>query len=574
MRRGEALQYSPQSHAERLIVTGRVVLAAFSFVALWLDPSEPARHAATAYALVALYVCYALLLALLVWRAAAPSGRLRLATHAADLAIFSLFMYFTEGPNSPFFLFFVFALVCAALRWQWRGTLWTAAAALAAFIAMGAYAGEVLRDPAFELNRFIMRSAYLAVVAALVAYLGAHEHRVRREMSRLAAWPSDVPPDARALLHETVQHAAEVLGAPRLLMVWEEADEPWTYLASWSGGEFRWTREPPDAFPQLVAEPLAGTHFLCPDATAPVPIVLHTSAAGFQRWRGKLLDTDLQTRFAIGPVLGASLRGGHVTGYLLALDKRRMTSDDLVLGEIVAHQAVTHMEQFYLLQRLQQTAATEERIRLSRDLHDGLLQSLTGIALHLESVRRQLDAEPEAARQRLREIQELITAEQRDLRAFIGQLKPVPVTLQEVDASLAARLAELCELVQRQWGVRVELSMDRLDGHASEALAQEIYWIAHEALVNAARHARATVVRVAIQGESRHVRLLVADNGRGFPFSGRYDLPALTEEKLGPRTLKERIAALQGSLNIDSTGAGARLDIRLPLVRSGVWDGD
>jgi signal transduction histidine kinase len=79
---------------------------------------------------------------------------------------------------------------------------------------------------------------------------------------------------------------------------------------------------------------------------------------------------------------------------------------------------------------------------------------------------------------------------------------------------------------------------------------------------------------VAIQGESRHVRLLVADNGRGFPFSGRYDLPALTEEKLGPRTLKERIAALQGSLNIDSTGAGARLDIRLPLVRSGVWDGD
>ena len=63
-----------------------------------------------------------------------------------------------------------------------------------------------------------------------------------------------------------------------------------------------------------------------------------------------------------------------------------MDSDDLVLGAIVARQTASQMDQFYLLKQLQQTAAMEERVRLARDLHDGLLQSLTAAALQLQTV--------------------------------------------------------------------------------------------------------------------------------------------------------------------------------------------
>jgi signal transduction histidine kinase len=64
------------------------------------------------------------------------------------------------------------------------------------------------------------------------------------------------------------------------------------------------------------------------------------------------------------------------------------------------------------------------------------------------------------------------------------------------------------------------------------------------------------------------VHIVVADDGRGFPFRGRYDLAALTKSALGPASLKARIVSLQGKLMIDSTECGTRLEFTLPL-RSG-----
>jgi len=58
----------------------------------------------------------------------------------------------------------------------------------------------------------------------------------------------------------------------------------------------------------------------------------------------------------------------------------------------------------------------------------------------------------------------------------------------------------------------------------------------------------------------------VADNGRGFPFEGRYDLASLDRAGQGPRTLKERVAALGGSLTIESSPAGATIEARLPAA--------
>jgi hypothetical protein len=85
--------YSPQSRAERLIAGGRVILAASSLFAVWLDPTEPAKYARIAYSLLACYVIYSILIAALVWRSDAPSKRQRLITHCFDLAFFTLFIY-------------------------------------------------------------------------------------------------------------------------------------------------------------------------------------------------------------------------------------------------------------------------------------------------------------------------------------------------------------------------------------------------------------------------------------------------------------------------------------------------
>jgi signal transduction histidine kinase len=561
--------YSPQGRAERLIATGRVGLVALTLLAIWVEPSALAISQRMALAALTAYLVGAALLLLWMWRSPAPLGRLPQVSHAFDLAAFCLVVVCTRGATGPVFLYATFSLAGAMLRWRWRGVLWTAGAVLAAHTGLGMVAAILVGGPAVQPARVAVQGLGLAMLAALLGCLGAYEEWVRDEIFRLASWPRALPREAPALVRDLLQHTAELLGAPRVLMGWEEPEEPWFHLASWSRGEFQWNRQPPGTYEPLVAEPLAGADFLCPDAGAALPTSLHTSSAGLHRVQGPPLHPDLQTRFAIGAILSLRLQGEVVKGRLFCLDKSGLTVDDLLLGEFAARQVASCLDHFYLQRRLQQAAATDERIRLARELHDGVLQSLTGAALQLQTVGPLLETDRQAARDRLLGIQRLLLEEQRDLRFFVQELRPAPLGLPGVDSSLAVRLKQLAERIERHWGLRVELRAERVEAPISEALLREIYLIVHEALVNAARHAQASTARVGVELLADRVRIVVADDGRGFRFRGRYDHAALTDMKLGPVTLKERIAALHGSIVIDSQEAGARLEIILPLVPPG-----
>jgi signal transduction histidine kinase len=552
-----------QIRSERLIAVGRVVLAASSLLAIWLDPSEPARYAETTYSLLAGYLVYALLL--IIWATVADlfSRPLGLVSHLVDLAIFSVLLYLTEGSASPLFMYFVFSLLAAALRWDWPGVLWTALATLVIYVGLSLYAERVLHDPAFELNRFIIRCVYLAVVALLVGYLSAYEQALRKELVSLAAWPRHVPAGAR--VQEALRHAASILGADRVVMIWDEAEEPWRYRATLAHGTFDCVREPGAPAEALVGEPLVMRDFLCLNADAHSPAVLYAGSKGVERWRGAPLAAELQTRLHCRSVLSVQLEGEGFQGRLFILDKPSMSADDLVLGEIVARQITADLDQFYVQQHLHRAAVAEERVRFARELHDGVLQSLTGLALQLRAAQRLLDTDRETARASLVEIENLVAAEQRDLRHFVRQLKPLPLSRTEVNAGLISYLGELGERIERQWGLRLELTAEPLSRQLSETLAHAVYRLLQETLANAARHGGAKLARVRLGSRNDRLRLEIADDGCGFDFRGRYDLAALNRLRIGPESVKQRVAALGGELVIVSDASGARLEIELPF---------
>ena len=115
-----------------------------------------------------------------------------------------------------------------------------------------------------------------------------------------------------------------------------------------------------------------------------------------------------------------------------------------------------------------------------------------------------------------------------------------------------------------EWGLRAEVRTERLE-HIPESLAREVYLVVREALVNAVRHGEATAVQVEIAGgEDGQLALSVTDNGRGFPVSGKFSHADLAGGDFAPRTLLERVTALRGILALESSPAGARLDIALP----------
>jgi len=209
-------------------------------------------------------------------------------------------------------------------------------------------------------------------------------------------------------------------------------------------------------------------------------------------------------------------------------------------------------------------AIQDERVRLARELHDGVLQALTGAALQLEALSRLVEVDPHAARQRLRNIEELISEEQRELRSWIQKLRPTLPISSASERDLSTALERLCQRVQRDWGLQVVLTGG---GHESvpKMLWDEIYRLVQEALNNVGRHAVAAIARVEIRTTSECVHITVTDDGRGFPFRGRYDLVGLMDGQMGPVSLRERVASLRGDLVLTSTHCGSRLEVSLPL---------
>jgi signal transduction histidine kinase len=459
-------------------------------------------------------------------------------------------------------------------RWRRRGIAWTALAGIGLLLGVGLLPTLEGRGAPPGFPRMLVWSAGSAVLALLLAEVWMHQQRLGREMLGIASWPRFASKDPEALLRHLLAHAAGLLEAPRVLLVWEETDEPWLHLAHRAGGSLERLREAPTTFPLLVAEPLADASFFTRGARGRTPAAVwyrSAQAQGLELWRGTPVGPDLCRRFAIDRVASWPLKAERVEGRLFVLDKKGFEKDHLLLGEIVARRIAAELDQFYTTQQLRSGAVAEERIRLAWDLHDGMLQSLTGAALQLQALARLLPEDPAAARTELLAIQRLIAGDQRDLRFFIEELKPASPQALALggETGLEIRFEELRERLHRLCGLEVELHFTGIDGELPTYLARQLYRLLREALFNVARHAGASTARVEVACQDRVLAVTVTDNGRGFPFKGRYEHEDLRRQKLGPVSLKERIAALGGSLAIDSADGRTRIEMSLPMVVAG-----
>jgi signal transduction histidine kinase len=550
--------YAPHARAERLIATGRFVLALSSLTAVYLEPSTPAQYQRATYALLVVYTVYAALAAAVAWRSAVPSASWRRMSHVLDLLLFTVFVYLTEGPASPFFLYFVFSLFCATLRFSWRGILATGFAAMAIYAVMAVLSSYT--DPQFEASRAMIRVAYLGVITALLVYLGVYQQQLRTELASLAAWPRELAAERDDVLHVTLRHAAAVLRARRVLLVWEEPEEPWVHTALWTDGRLSVERMPPGAWEAPALDAVRNTSVLA-RADAGSMLVYDPAHPGVVERPGDPLGAALREHYAVGSAIVVSLESETLAARFIVPDVRSATADDLALAHIAGRLALATLEQFFFVQQVRQTASAEERLRISRDLHDGIVQSLAGVGLTLQTLRGRVPQGSGLAEQ-LVHIQDVLERDQRELRTIVRELRPHDV--RDGHTIVAHELRRMQERFPLEWGLDVEVEApERID--VAPRIAHDLCRIVNESLSNAARHGGASRAVVSAASRGGAVELRVRDNGRGFPFSGRHDLAALERTGRGPRTLKERVRNLGGSLFVDSSSAGASIEVRIPL---------
>ncbi len=548
------------SRAERLIALGRFVLAVASFGAIYLDPLEPSQAPALTYTLLAAYSSYALVIVLWNIAASTTTQWTLLVTHTIDLMFFGTINATTNSPTSPFFVFFVFSILCAMLRFGRKGTFITAGLAIGVFItsSIGSF-----RAPGFEVNRFIIRVTYLFVLASMLIYLAAYQERLQHDLQRIARWPRSARRDYDSLLEQLMSEAAAIFGAQRVLLAYQHVSERVAWLYTEGDAPELQSQETAN----LLLEHDSGTYF----SSASYPAVRvddDESLVRKQKPRSeRKLPSEIVKRYNVDAVITTAIKGDFIRGTMLLLDGRPPLLEEINLARIAASVVAGRLDHFHAAQQLQRGAVAEERVRVARDLHDSVLQSLTGVALQLRTLPRLMLRDPDEAQKRVGEVEQVIGSAQKELRWFIDELRPA--RNHREDDILGERLTSLAQRFREQWGLDVENEVAPLVHLLPIGTRYEIYAIVNEAVANAAKHAAAKRVEVNVDVDDSTVMIDVADDGKGFPFHGRYDLRALMASNIGPVTLKERVSSLGGTMLIDSSERGARLEIRMPL-REGV----
>ena len=506
-----------QGRAERFVGWARVVLALSSLGAAWLDPLDISPAPRTAYAVIAVFAVWSLAICI---RPTATPLWWRYTTHVVDFLVFTTLILLTRGPASPFFFCYVFVLFCALVRFDMRTALVTSIVAMLTFIATGFIEGWVMHDSAFELNRFVIRTFDLGVTAALLVFVGRHQEAVRGELSRIAAWPRAALAQDD-VISDLLRKASDFLRSQRMMLFFDALK-----------------------YRRVFSAHLEESGFVCEE-----------------------LSLDEVDRIAGSGHVALEIAGDVVRGQLHLLDRADMAGEESALAEIVARLVASRLDQFCLMQEYRRMAVAEERVRVGRDLHDSILQSLTGAALQLRTVARVMESDPERARNRIAEIQEIIANDQRELRWFIDQLQErAQLSTDGEPYDVAARLKFLVHRFRQHWDLDVRFELDPLIQLLPAALRAEVFALISEGVANAAKHASPSRVWVEVKAVGRCVEIRVEDDGHGFPFLGSYDLAELVESKRGPVTLKERVMSLNGTMSIDSATDGSRIDIRVPMT--------
>jgi signal transduction histidine kinase len=279
------------------------------------------------------------------------------------------------------------------------------------------------------------------------------------------------------------------------------------------------------------------------------------------------LPIDVTAELAVPIALGH-----EVFGVVNIEGRAPFDREDISSIQVIADHLAVAIKNARLFDDAREAAVMRERQRLARDLHDSVTQVLSSISLMSQSLvaaYRKDVKEGERRAHRLEELSQLAFAEMREL---LRELRPLATDGPAPSGSIAEiESYGLKRALQRLLGVLApetpEVRLDFLH-YRFQALENEeaLFRICQEAVSNSLRHADAR--RISIRAEvldARHVRLEIADDGKGFDATQPAAIVQSALSGLGMQTMRERAAALGGSTTIQSApGKGTRVTVELP----------
>jgi signal transduction histidine kinase len=534
----------------------------------WLSLIPPALSLAASGAGALPLAAYALLAAALInllitLLAAQLNAMLRIWPWllALDLVFCSALAGLTGGWSTPYYLYALSPLLAAAFFFQLRGALLSAAGMAALFVAAGlgaaspdsSWLGLVTQVVGFFLIAGVM--GYATTLTARLRASHAELNRMHRDLEVIHSLTLSLQSasDINEVEERVLLAVTSDLGFPQAVIALVDQNE--RTITAWLGK----ARDGHILFAGALPHPARIP--LVPEAG----LIAQSLADGQVRLSAHdLFTTDEQ----INQYLGATsyhvfpmLLREHPVGVLLVEATEKEDATRLQSLQAIASQAAVAVGTTMLcIDRAQRLAIQDERIRIAREIHDTVSQSLFGITFSLDACIKLLPGQPDTVRAELANLQTLAQATRDDLRQSILNIWPSELTAERFVADLRRYVSGACRAGDLDFDVEVRGDFGLLNARAKRSL----YRIAQEALNNVVRHAGASRAQICLDILNGQAMLAVRDNGRGFD-------PQLAmareidREHFGLLGIRDRAASLGGTSEIVSQpGAGATVLVSLP----------
>jgi signal transduction histidine kinase len=251
---------------------------------------------------------------------------------------------------------------------------------------------------------------------------------------------------------------------------------------------------------------------------------------------------------------------GSAIGRLYLTEKQdaaEFSAEDQALVETFALHAGIAIENARLHDEVQRLAIVDERDRISRDLHDSVIQMIYAVTLSLDDIPDLVASDPDEARRRADHAVDALNGVIREIRQFIFGLRPVLLD----SGTLTDGLVALADELQRNTATQIGIETDVPDD-LPLTLVADLLSVAREALANVARHASAAHAQIHATAADGKIRLEIADDGRGMP-------PTVRNQQHGHNGLANMRARAEGRGGtfevVSAPEAGTRIVVTVPL---------
>lgn len=243
------------------------------------------------------------------------------------------------------------------------------------------------------------------------------------------------------------------------------------------------------------------------------------------------------------------------------LEERRIviTYEDITEKKQAEEDLQRSREQLRNLSAHLHAVREEESIRIAREIHDELGQSLTALQMDLSWLDKHMPKDARDLREKTRRMGRLVETTVESVHKISTELRPVMLD----DLGLTAAIEWQCGEFSKRSGIRCRASLNCNDPAINKELSTSLFRIFQEALTNIVRHADATEVRVKFIQEGDELHLEIVDNGRGITRKQIHD-----SKSLGIIGMRERARLWGGCITVEGLfGKGTMVRVKIPLCQ-------